>query len=537
MKNPALTIFLLFSIIASAAGNEIKVKSTIKEVTVFLNGAEVLHQGNATINAGVSELVFENLSPFINQSNMQAKGEGDFIILGLAFRMNYLNEQPKSKEILMLEDSLEILQNKMENLKYQRTSFENEESFLLANKNIAGANTGVNAADLEKIANLLRTRLPEIRAKQVEIKRSEKKVQEQLTKINKQLQDINAKRNRNTGEIVVTVSAKTTVNANISLSYSVSNAGWTPYYDIRAIDVKSPVKLVHKANVFQETGEEWKNVKLSLSTGNPALGGVPPVIRPWYLSFDRPVYKPQAMAKAKQKSMEGRPSMAESETVINDAPVPAQSSADYTSIQENTTTFQYNIKLPYTIASGNKPQSVEIGSYDIPATYKHYVAPRLDKDVFLLAKITQWDQYNLMSGDANIFFEGSYVGKTLLNTASTKDTLELSLGRDKSIVADRKNLTDFSQKKFIGQNRKDTYVYEIEIRNKKKQPVQIEVEDQVPVSKISEIEVEVLETSSAKYDKDTGKLTWNLSLSPAEAKKVKFSYSVKYPKDRVIYNP
>ncbi|MBA3901883.1 MAG: mucoidy inhibitor MuiA family protein, partial [Bacteroidetes bacterium] len=355
MKNPLLILLsFCFSLTGLASEKEIKIKSSPKEVTVFLRGAEVMHQGSATIPAGTSEVIFENLSPMINRSNIQAKGEGDFTILGVQFRTNYLNQQPKSREIILLEDSLEDLQFKSESLKNQKSIYESEESFLLSNKNIGGANTGVNAADLERIAGILRTRLTELKGKQLEIKKTEKKLQEQIVRIRNQLASLNSERDRSTGEVIVSVHAKNTVNAKLTITYLVPNAGWTPQYDLRAVDAQSPVQLNYKANVFQNTGEDWKNIKISLSTGNPSLGGVPPVIMPIVLSFEPPYtyrkHEDQPEAMMDQEAMMDKKALS-----INNKP--ASSSDDFTVMQENTTSFKYDISIPYTFISGAKAQA------------------------------------------------------------------------------------------------------------------------------------------------------------------------------------
>ena len=168
--------------------------------------------------------------------------------------------------------------------------------------------------------------------------------------------------------------------------------------------------------------------------------------------------------------------------------------------------------------------------------YSYYCAPKIDNDAFLLAKITGWDKYNLISGDANIFFEDTYVGKSYLNTISTNDTMDISLGRDKNVTVTRTKLVDFCEKKVIGLNKKETSTYEISIRNKKKDAIEIIVEDQIPLSSNNEIVVEATETGKAEYDKVTGKLMWKLKMAPAETQKFKFGYTVKYPKDKILTN-
>jgi len=541
MKNIFITSFIaLAPIFLFSQENEKKVKSEIKNVTVFLSGASVTSSGSTTIDAGPQDLVFENLSPFIDANSIEAKGEGAFTILAVTFRTNYLNNQPKTKEIKQLEDSLEVLHMKISVQQNLRNVYESEESMLLANKNIGGQNVGVSSVELEKIANILRTRLTDLNNKEMECSMKEKKLNEEIVKVQSQLNEQNAKRNKNTGEVVVSVTAQSAVNAKLSLTYNVNNAGWSPIYDLRAEGSNATVKLEYRANVWQNTGVDWKNVKLNISTGNPSVSGTKPTLNLWWLSFYNPTSYKKYSGYGKQKT--AQPSMVDgvsSGTVEKEsyAEVPdANYAYDYTTVSESAVTVEYEISIPYNIASDNKPHSVSIQSLNIPASYRYYCAPKLDPDAFLLAKITGWDKYNLLSGNLNIFFEGTFVGKSYLETRTTTDTLDISLGRDKNVVVKRTLLKDFSDKKIIGLNKKETRAYEISIRNKKKAEIEIDIEDQIPLSTSNEIEIEMLENGGAKHNKEIGLLTWNMKAATGEEKKFRFSFSVKYPKDKSLSN-
>jgi uncharacterized protein (TIGR02231 family) len=509
MKKSIYLLILFYSPFVLNA-EDIVVKSTVKEVIVFLKGASVTNIGTQNLNSGSHDLIFENLSPFIDPGSIQVKGEGNFTILGIKFRTNYLGNQAKPKEIKNLEDSLETLQNKLELIKGQRSAFENEELFLLSHKNIGGTNTGVNANDLEKVANMLRNRLPEIKSKIIEYRAKEKKLNESILIINNQLTELNSNRNRNTGEVVVSILANNSGTAKIKLNYNVSNAGWFPIYDIRAIDSNSAVNLEYRAMIFQNTGDDWKSVKLTLSTGNPTLNGEKPDLQPWWIEyFDAYQNKKrsESLGYKPQNREQAAPSVAQS---LQKEETAADYAYSYTTEKESQTNFNYEISIPYDIPSDGKEHSVIIKSYSIPAKYKYYSVPKIDKDAFLIARISGWEQYNLISGEANVFFEGTFVGKSFLNTAVTNDTLEVSLGRDKNIVVTREILKDLSEKKFIGNSKKETKTYEIHVRNKKNKDIEIQIEDQLPLSRNQDMEIEINELSEGILYKDNGLVTWNL---------------------------
>jgi hypothetical protein len=199
-----------------------------------------------------------------------------------------------------------------------------------------------------------------------------------------------------------------------------------------------------------------------------------------------------------------------------------------------TTTVSFAVDIPYTIPSDGENYTVEMQDLSIPATYEYFTAPKVSKEVFLTALITDWEPYNLMAGEASIFFEDTFVGRSVLDVDQPDDTLTVSLGQDRGISVSRTRVADYSEKNFFGTTRSEQVGYEIALRSNKSQPVTIVVEDQVPVSTNEQIRVDVEETSGADYNETTGLLRWSLELPPAETKKLRFGYEVKYPKGQRI---
>jgi TonB-dependent SusC/RagA subfamily outer membrane receptor len=207
---------------------------------------------------------------------------------------------------------------------------------------------------------------------------------------------------------------------------------------------------------------------------------------------------------------------------------------DYISIANRELDITFNIELPYDVPTNGKAQTATLKEYDVPVTYKYYAVPKLDKEAFLLAEVADWEGLNLLPGEANIIFEGTYIGKSFIDPSSTQDTINLTMGRDKRVVIKREKLKDFSSVKFLGANKKQVLTYEITIKNNKKDEVNMILKDQYPVSQNKEVEAELLESNNAAVNEETGVLTWKLKLAPGEVKKVKISYSVKYPKDKIL---
>lgn len=209
---------------------------------------------------------------------------------------------------------------------------------------------------------------------------------------------------------------------------------------------------------------------------------------------------------------------------------------DYTSIDENQLNISFDIDLPYDILSNGKAHSVALKEIKLPAFYQYYAAPRAEKEAFLTAKIADYAKFNLLPGEANIVFEGLYVGKTFINANATSDTLTLSMGRDKKIAIKREKVIDKSGVKFLSSKKEQTFTYDITIRNNKKDAIELLLKDQIPLSTEESIEIELLESSGAQKDNDTGMLTWKLSIKSAETRKIRLSYKVRYPKEKVLDN-
>ncbi len=207
---------------------------------------------------------------------------------------------------------------------------------------------------------------------------------------------------------------------------------------------------------------------------------------------------------------------------------------DYISVAENTLNLSYDIDLPYDVPTNGKTQTATIATQDIDASYKHYSVPKLDKDAYLLAEIADWGKLNLLPGEANIIFEGTYVGKSFIDPTSTNDTLNLTLGRDKRVTVKRDKLIDYSSVKFLGANKLQKFTYQITVKNTKKEAINLLLKDQFPLTTNKEIEVELVDDGGADVNKELGILNWKLKLNAGESKKIKFTYTVKYSKDKTL---
>ncbi|HEY5689882.1 MAG TPA: mucoidy inhibitor MuiA family protein [Cyclobacteriaceae bacterium] len=534
MRNSSLLVMLVFGSLTAFGQTEKVVDSKITDVTVFLNKAQVTREMTTRLEAGKMELVLSGLTSQLDPSSIQVSGNGNLTILGISHRQNYLTEFNVPPKLKTLKDSLSGYQKQLGLEQSHKEILNKEEQMLLSNQKIGGANQNLTVAELKAMADFFRSRLGEIVSSRMKQDEKLKVITEHIQRLQKQINSENELYSRNTSEIVISVSANNATSATFEINYIVYNANWSPIYDLRAINTKGPIQLNYKANVLQRTGEDWNNVKLTLSTANPNQSGLMPQLAPWYLDFYNPiVYKnDRGRGAAARSAMPAAMSEKMEMEVADEAP--ALSLSDYVSTVQTSLNTEFKIALPYTVTSSAKPTTVDISKHEIKSDYDYSVVPKLDNDAFLIAKATGWEAYNLLPGEANIFFEGTYVGKTFIDPNSIKDTLSVSLGRDKRIVVKREELKDLTSKRLIGSNQREEHSWQITVRNSKSEPITITVEDQLPVTRNSQIEVSPIDNGGAKFNAVTGKLTWQLTIQPNESKKVIYRYEIKYPKDKQI---
>ena len=529
MKKSILLLFVLLS--GSLIAENVKTIGTseINGVKIFLSGAQVVRTAKVFLDKGENEISIEGLSSQIDPQSILVSGNGDAMIKGVNFSIDYLKDKKKSPELIRLQDSLKVLQLQLDNIVMSETVYTEEIALLNANKNTGGANTGVNAENLKKVADFFRQRSIEIRLKLIDFKNDKVKLTEKIAKVNDQLNEWNGKLNQPSGTITITMNADLKSSAQLNFSYFVSSASWTPFYELHGKNVKSNIELIYKAAVRQQSGENWDDVHLTLSSGNPQMNNTKPILNPWFLDFyQRRMMRSQAMEKSS-----AAPMMMDAYSVEG-----AVSKDELKSVEviqsENAVTNEFEIQQNYTVKSGSKDVTVSIDKHTLPAQFNYYVAPRLDKTAYLIASINGWEQLSLLPGEANIYFENTFVGKSFIDPSSTDDTLKLSMGRDQRIVVKREKVQDLSSVKFLGSNVSKKFTYDITIKNSRSELVSILIEDQIPITKNESIKISEDEISKGDLNTETGLIKWNVELKPGESKTIRLGYTVKYPKGQLI---
>ncbi len=519
----------------AAPGDKI-VETAISHVTVYQNGAQVTRKAKIQLAAGESELTVRGLSPFLNEQSVQVKGMGNFTILSVSSAKDYMETLEESEKLSSLRQKLKTVTEKIADEEMLLGILKEEESFLISNKVIAGKDQTPDAGNFKSLYDFYSSGIRQVREGILEKNRSLSTLREEEKKLKEQIGQLQAGKDLPTGTITVMVKAPAATQAAFEINYSVANAGWYPSYDIRVDNPGEPARLVYKASVYQNTGIEWKNVMLSFSNATPERSGNVPNLFPWYINFIpennsgvRPYVESAKKAVPAARQREAAPEAAELQELdmIETPTVGVQK-------ENRTTSVEFSIDVPYTVESTGKPKNIDMMRISLPAKYEYQAIPRLSTDAFLVAGIHDWQNYDLLSGEAGIYFENTYVGKSMLDVQNVRDTMNISLGRDQGIVIKREKRKDFTSDQFIGGNRIETRSWEISLRNNKKLPIHIVVSDQVPISQNKDIVVETIELSGGKLNGKTGIIEWELDLKPGETKNLTLGYSVKYPKDKKI---
>jgi len=616
MRIALIFSMLLLNLAAISQVKKIQAETAIQNVTVFSSGARIERSASVSILPGRTEISFAGLSNQLDQQSVQLKADADITLLSVQSTKDFLSERKIEQEEKIFIERNNSLKDKLDLDLKLLDVYKNEEAMLIKNQ-VIGGTSGVKTTELKDALDLQRQRLTEVYQKQLEIQKRILEEQQDSQRFKLQLQEISKKKDSINYIVTALVDSKETKNVKFQLLYNIKDAGWYPTYDVRINDVTGPLKVLMNANVFQRSGETWKDISLILSTGNPNDNATPSSLQPWMLGFFDPTisYNKQGLipgaATGRITDEKGEPianasiiikgtstgvttdangffklqnfqtnssiivssigyiskevaikpgyftiSLSPANNELSEVVVTGYSlqsnvagveandnryKAKKESIQTVTvatqyqpTTLVYKIDDKYTLETDGKTTTIGMKQFDVPALYNYVSTPKIDPSAFLTANIINWQDYDLQSGEASLYFEGTYLGKTYIDLSAVADTLSLSLGKDNGIKVTRKLAKEFSAKRFIGGNRTDTRQYEINVRNTKQVPVNITISDQFPVSTNKEINVDDQKAPEAQIDKDTGISTWTITLQPGQEKKLDISYSVKYPKDRKV---
>ncbi len=618
MKRLKFGLWICLCLCATTLVGQNKVKTTAEKVMLFIDGAQVTRTRQVDIPAGTSTLIFTGLSPYMDAQSMQVSAKGKLTVTAVNQQYNYTDSASVSQKQQSLQEELKKTEKQQKEQKAELGLINAEYEILKTNCSVSNKNTATSLATIKEVNQYYSTQLKTLKSKELAINEKIEELTRKQEQLNAELAQLSGKSLTPMSEIAVNVNAPAACKATFTLNYYVKNAGWFPSYDVRSGSLSEPISIVYKANIFQNTKEDWKNVELSLSSSNPTTGSVAPKLATYWLDYG--LAAPRYSLNQNGNSVSGVVLDSEREPIIGaNVMIPGttigtitdvngkysitipngQNQLQFSFIGYQTQTrdirgnimnvvlqedmqmleevvvvgygteasasshrpstksikkaaaieeeasmalnveqtqgqmgYEFEIKIPYTIPSDSKPVVAEIGHYEIPASYTYQSTPKIDKDAFLIAQVTDWEKLHLLEGEANVYFENTFIGKSIMNVSQQSDTLSFSLGRDKRIMIQRTKENEYTSRKFIGSSQTQSIAWKLSVRNTRPEPVTLTLYDQLPVSRNNNITVTAEEISGGTLDEAKGIITWQMTLQPGEQRELPLRYKVKYPKGR-----
>lgn len=521
MKNYLLILFSLF--IASASA---QFTPKINSVKVFSNGAQVNRSANVKLKSGIDTLKIQGISAFLNRQTIQAKVDGAKI-LDIKFNANHVKQIKDEPKLAQIKSQIKSVEKDLLNLNDDLVYLKIEKDLILSNKKISNEET-LDVEDVKEFVAFYKSKIPALIRKITDTEVQIKKFNDVKLKLKKQVKELQKITALKTGEINIIYLSKQNRQASLELSYHVERCGWSPLYNMRASNIGEPIEFEYNAMVFQNTGVNWNNCNLTIATGNPVLGGNKPELYAWTLnnrSYDERNLATYAWADDLYKAEGDSDGYKRSSNVKSE-------SIRKVSVQSESLTFSsFEIPNKFSLNTGTGEKRVNILKRSLPASYQYYAAPKKGNGVYLLAQVTEWEKMPLIAGKSLIYFDDTYVGKSYLNPKTMKDTLDVSLGQDQSILVERVKQEEKCLNKTNVLGVSKTRGYEVTVKNNRDKAIKIEIVDQIPISKNNKIKVSHKKDSNWELTEETGILEWNIEVPAGEKKSASFEFEIKHPKN------
>jgi uncharacterized protein (TIGR02231 family) len=561
MRKHVWAFLLFFAIAAMAIGQQadkIPVDSRIQSVTVFSDRAMVERGFNHDFVKGVYQMEVAHLPGGLIDESVRVSGEGTARakILGVEIKPLYL-EQAGQQKVREAEDKYNGICNQLLALDSKTDVLNRQRDFIIAigeksaesiNKDLPIARPSV--AEWGQMVKFIGGNLDSINAELREIADKKAKLADQKIVAASELGKIRSAFNRVEKSALVDLQIEEDGALSMAITYTISGATWTPLYDIRVNSDKKEAELTYMALISQATGEDWANIKLTLSTARPvAMSAIPQLnpsildvtgtsqiygrnARPGELGFvDEGVsIKDQMASFGGNAARLSAPMLTQQLMAVNAE----------TSIVSNigiAATFEIIQKV--SIISGNAPQKVTINVLNFKGTMDHYTIPKQSASVYLKTKLCNGSESPLLAGKANVFYDGDFISATAITTVVPTDSFEIFLGVDQAMKIKRELVAKFTDDAgFAGGKMKIAYEYKITVENFRKTDENITVLDQYPVSQNKDIEISLKSVNPPVTplpdDENRGFLRWVFGMKPTEKKQLQFKYEIKYPKDATI---
>ena len=525
--------------------------SKAEEVTFFLSGAQVKRSAAVTLESGVQQLVLSGLEPGISPSSIILAGVGDFTILSYRYDVHTIPAETRGddtpeirtlrKQLRAVEDSLSEMVYWQDALNFRLEVLNNEKRLLLNNDLNQGTAIGDSLQLLSGTVTYLRERLSLVndelvaqKREQAEYHRTREALNQRKRLLDQDLRDATVEKPSSYDyRLMVSVEAERATAGQIHFSYVVQSAGWAPEIEFRSNGYGQPIAIQQRARIYQQTGMEWSDVELFVSTSNPASHQNKPMLQPWVLALVSPVQNIAAVQTGVYMQEEAQLLDA---VVIEDREVARLSSKEVqVQVSQQLAYQRFSFDRTFSIRSGHEfAMRVKLKRADLPCTYRLVAVPKLSSKVFVEAQLPDWQEYMLPGADIKLYYENTYLGDLRLSPRNYADTLRLSMGVDDGIRVQRELVMEKSKSQVIGRRVKQERIYRFTAENFKSTPVELFIEDQWPLSRQEDLTVERLDCLPGQLNSETGMVVWRLDLDAKGRESFECGFEVSYPKDREL---
>lgn len=550
MKTLLVTLFMILLLIPSLSfcgePKRAAAASRITAVTVYADRAQTTRSASFSLTPGSYLVAFQNLPVLIQDDSVRVGGKGNAVatIAGLEIKRSFL-EQSGEKRIQELDEEIRALERQARALDARKAGLAAQKSFLDSIRVAWGERISKElaigrptSAELQDASGLIGSGVTKAEEQGIDLDIEKQGIKDKIDALVRQRNEATGSQRKETKSVEVLVEVTREGTLTLDLSAVVPQAGWVPTYDVRLAADAATAELTFRAMVRQQTGEDWNNVDLTLSTARPAAGGAPPELYPWRIGFYRPmpaapapVAKGSAMAYRVKSEAKASREIMESEQALT---ADAGAAFETAQLSDEQSSVAFRIPRPLDIPSDGSQHGSVVAIEQLPVSLEFMAVPKLSPYVFLKSEIVNRAVYPLLAGKVNTFAGNTFTGSSRLKKVAAGEKFDLFFGSDDQVTVKREELKQHKEAGIFGKNR-TSYRYRIELGNFRKEPLTVTLRDQLPLAGDEEIKVSLEEpTIKPEEVKNDGTVTWKLPLKAGEKRELTFGILVEYPKDREI---
>ncbi len=528
--------FTLTAVFALSLGwawcNETLATIKVSEATVYLKGAKVTGSSQVKLNKGKNFVRIQDLPMDINVHTLNVKFPKNVDMMSITPQRQVFKASDPHPDQDKFNKEKDGFNNEIALIDIRIRTLQAEKGIIDNNKQIVAHDKLSNIEQLKQLTEFYAKKILEIDTQIFNLSQQKNKLQQKINDINTRLNELKPKQKTFGYDVVLELDSPLEQTAEITLSYLVDNAGWIPSYDVRAQTAKKAVELTYKGKIYQNTGQDWNNIKLSVSSYRPNLNTQRPILHAMYvMEFQPEVYRPVPMSDAQGRVSNTYQTISAKEVQsYNDSEIQFAEPAAWLATSESHLSAIYELNKKHSIASSNEAQHVLLDKRDVDADYVYHAVPAITQEVHLLAKIKNWNTLNLMGGEAFLFLGDNFVGKTVINSQYANDEFPIALGTDERIVVKRTRLQDESKTKKNGKDEIGVHSYEIVYKNNLSFDITLEILDQLPITQDERIQITDGSFGKAEHNATTGALLWTYQVAAGKSGKFTFGYTISHPK-------